>query len=102
MWPGRDVAEYAKSVYSTQFSVTFTFLFPNIRDCFLPKKKGELATRFSFLCMSTTVSDSNSLSFAIIGDQSWEVWQRAFRMTGDTDAAKYSKLFFPSLFLLAS
>ena len=100
MWPGRDVAAYAKSVFSTQFSVTFTFVFPNIRNCFLRKKR-ELATRFSFLCMSTTVSDSNSWSFATgIGDQSLEVWQRALRMTGDTDAAKSSKLFFPSFFCL--
>ena len=73
--------------------------FPNIRDCFLRKKKRKLATQFSFLCMSTTVSGSNSWSFAIIGDQSLEVWQRASRMTGDTDPAKSSKLFFPFFFL---
>ena len=71
--------------------------FPNIRDCFLRKKR-ELGTQFSFLCMSTTVSGSNSLSFPIIEDQSLEVWQRAFLMTGDTDTAKSSKLFFPSIF----
>ena len=99
MWPGRDVA-YAISVFSTQFSVTFTFLFPNIRGCFL-KKKRELATQFSFLCMWTTVSGSNSLSFAIIGDQGLEIWQRALRMTGDTDTAKSSTLFFPSSFFFA-
>ena len=57
-------------------------------------KKRELATQFSFLCMSTTVSGSNRWSFAIIGDQSLEVWQHALRMTSDTDAAKSSKLFF--------
>ena len=95
MWPGRDVAAYAKSVFSTQFSVTFTFLFSNIWDCFLRKKR-ELATQFSFLCMSSTVSGSSSWSFAIIGDHSLEVWQRALRMTGDTNTAKSSKLFFPS------
>ena len=33
---------------------------------------------------------------------SLEVWQRALRMTGDTDAAKSSKLFFPSFFLFFS
>ena len=73
---------------SMQFSVTFTFLFPNIRDCILRKKR-ELATQFFFLCMSTTVSGSNSWSFAIIRDQSLEVWQRALRMimTGDNDTA---------------
>ena len=49
--------------------------------------------------MSTTVSGSNSLSFAIIRDQSLEVWQRVLRMTGDTDTAKSSKLFFPLCFL---
>ena len=98
MWPGRDVAAYAKSVFSTQFSVTFTFLFfPKFEIAFFEKKR-ELATQFSFLCMSTTVSGANSLSFAIIGDQSMEVWQRAMRMTGDTNTAKSSKLFFPSFF----
>ena len=67
----------------------------------LPSKKRELVTQFSFLCMSTTVSGSNILSFAIIVDQSLEVWQRALRMTGDTGAAKSSKLFFPSSFFFA-
>ena len=89
MWPGRDVAAYAKSVFSTQFSVTFTFLFSQ-HSRFLSSKKRALATQFSFLCtccMSTTVSGSNSLSFAIIRDK---VWQRALRMTGDTDTAKSS------------
>ena len=97
MWPGRDVAAYAKSVFSMQFSVTFAFLFSQ-HSRLLSSKKRELATHFSCLCMSTTVSGSNSLSFAIIRDQSLEVWQRALRMTGDTDTAKSSKLFFPSSF----
>ena len=66
----------------------------------LSSKKRELATHFSFLCMSTTVSGWNCWSFAIIGDQSLEVWQRALRMTGDTDAAKSTKLFFPFFFCL--
>ena len=101
MWPGRDVAAYAKLVFSTQFSVTFTFLFPNIRECFLRKKESYPLDFPSFVCRPT-VSDSNSRSIAIIGDQSLEVWQRALRMTGDTDAAKSSKLFFPSFFVLAS
>ena len=64
-------------------------------------KKRELATQFSFLCMPSTVSGSNSWSFAIIGDLSLEAWQRSLRMTGDTDAAKSSKLFFPSFFFFA-
>ena len=97
MWPGRDVAAYAKSVFSMQFSVTFTFLFSQ-HSKLLSSKNIEPATYFSFLCMPTTVSGSNSLSFAIIGDQSLEVWQRSLRMTGDTDKAKSSKLFFPSFF----
>ena len=82
MWPGRDVAAHAKSVFSTQFSVTFTFLFSQ-HSRLLSSKKRELATRFSFLCMSTTVSGSNSWRFAIIGarDQSLEVWQRALRIS---------------------
>ena len=81
MWPGRDVTACAKSVFSTLFSVKFTSLFfPNIRDCFLRKKKEKLATQFSFLCMSSTVSGSNRWSFAIIGDHSLEVCQRALRM----------------------
>ena len=69
-------------------------VFPNI------SKERELATQFSFLCMSSTVSGSKSWSFAIIGDHALEVWQRALRMTGDTDAAKSSKIFeiFPSFF----
>ena len=46
--------------------------------------------------MPSTVSGSNSWSFAIIGDLSLEAWQRSLRMTCDTDAAKSSKLFFPS------
>ena len=63
MWPGRDVAAYAKSVFSTQFSVTFTFLFSkHSRLLSSKKKKRELATRFSFLCMSSTVSGANSWS----------------------------------------
>ena len=74
--------------------------FPNIRDCFLRKKR-ELATQFSFLCMSTTVSGSNSLSFAIIGDQSLKVWQRPLRMTGLTDTTKSSKFFFPFFLFFA-
>ena len=78
MWPGRDVATYAKSVFSMQFSVTFTFFFSQ-HSRLLSSKKRELATQISFLCMSTTVSGSNSLSFAIIRDQSLEVWQRALR-----------------------
>ena len=101
MWPGRDVAANAKSVFSTHFSVTFTFLFSE-HSRLLSSKKRELATQFSFLCMPSTVSDSNSWSFAIIGDLSLEAWQRSLRMTGNTDAAKSSKLFFPSFFLLAS
>ena len=102
MWPGRDVAVYAKSVFSTQFSVTFTFLFSQ-HSRLLSSKKRELATQFSFLCMPSTVSGSNGWSFAIIGDLSLEAWQRSLRMTGDTDAAKSSKLFFPSfIFFLAS
>ena len=100
MWPGRDVAANAKSVFSTQFSVTLLSFLPNIRDCFLRKKR-ELATQFSFLCMPSTVSGSNSWSFAIIGDLSLEAWQRSLRMTGDTDASKSSKLFFPSSFFFA-
>ena len=40
MWPGRDVAAYAKSVFSTQFSVTFTFLFfPTFEIAFFEKKR---------------------------------------------------------------
>ena len=92
MWYGRYVAAFAKSVFSTQFSVTGTFFFPNIRDCFLQKKK-KASTQFSFLCMSPTVSGLSSWSFVIIGDKSFEVWQRALRMTGNTDAAKSFKLF---------
>ena len=61
----------------------------------------ELATQFTFLCMPSTVSGSNSWCFAIIGDLSLEAWQRSLRMTGDTDAAKSSKLFFPSFFFFA-
>ena len=99
MWPGRDVVAYAKSVFSTQFSVTFTFLFSQ-HSRLLSSKKRELATQFSFLCMSTTVSGLNSWSFVIIGDQSLEVLQRALRKTGDTDAAKFSKVFFPICFCL--
>ena len=95
MWPGRDVAANAISVFSTQFSVTFTFLFSQ-HSRLLSSKKRELATQFSFLCMSSTVSGSNSWSFATIGDLSLEAWQRSLRMTGDTDAAISSKLFFPS------
>ena len=95
MWPGRDVTAYAKSVFSTQFSVTFTFLFSQ-HSRLLSSKKREVATQFSFLCMPSTVSGSNGWSFAIIGDLSLEAWQRSLRMTGDTDAAKSSKLFFPS------
>ena len=101
MWPGRDVAAYAKSVFSMRFSVTFTFFFSQ-HSRLLSSEKRELGTQISFLCMSTAVSGSNSLSFAIIGDQSLEVWQRALRTTGDTDTAKSSKLFFPSFFFLAS
>ena len=99
MWPGRDVVAYAKSVLSID-AVLRHFYFPFSQHSRLlsSKKKRELATQFSFLCMSTTVSGSNSLSFAIIGDQSLEIWQRALRMTGDTDTAKSSKLFFPSFF----
>ena len=93
-------AAYAKSVFSTQSSVTFTFLFSQ-HSRLLPSKKRELAPQFSFLCMSSTVSGSNSWSFAIIEDHSLEVWQRALRMTGDTDAAKSFKLFFPSFFFFA-
>ena len=74
--------------------------FPNIRDCSLQKKR-ELATPFSFLCMPSTVSGSNSWSFTIIGDLSLEAWQRSLRMTGEADAAKFSKLFFPSFFFFA-
>ena len=48
--------------------------------------------------MPSTVSGSNSWSFAIIGDLSLEAWQRSLRMTGEADAAKSSKLFFPSFF----
>ena len=59
-------------------SLLLSFL-PNIRDCFLRKSR-ELATQYSFFCMSSTVSGSNSWSFAIIGDHSLEVWQRALRM----------------------
>ena len=92
MWSGRDVASYAKSVFSTQLSVTFTFLFSQ-HSRLLSSKNRDLATQFSFLCMSSTVSGSNSWSFAIIGDHSLEVWQSALRMTGDTDAAKSSKIF---------
>ena len=40
MWPGRDAAAYAKSVFSTQFSVTFTFLFsPTFEIAFFEKKR---------------------------------------------------------------
>ena len=101
MWPGRDVAAYAKSVFSTQFSVTFTFLFPQ-HSRLLSSKKRELVTQFSFLCMPTTVSGSNSWSYAIIGDQSlWKFGSTPCEsVTGDTDAAKSSKLFFPSFFFL--
>ena len=74
-------------------SLLLTF-FPTFEIAFFEKR--ELATQFSFLCMSSTVSGSNSWSFAIIGDHSLEVWQRP--LTGDTDAAKSSKLFFPSFF----
>ena len=100
IWPGRDVAAYAKSVFSMQFSVTFTFLFSQ-HSRLLSSRKRELATHFSFLCMPSTVSGSNSWSFAIIGDPSLEAWQRSLRMTGDTDAAKSSKLFLPSFFFFA-
>ena len=37
-----------------------------------------------------------------MGDLSLEAWQRSLRMTGEADAAKSSKLFFPYFFLLAS
>ena len=50
MWPGRDVAVYAKSVFSTQFSVTFTFLFANIRDCFHRKEESWPLNFPSFVC----------------------------------------------------
>ena len=96
MWPDRDVAAYAKSMFSTQVSVTFTFLFSQ-HSRFLSSKNRELATRFSFLCMLTTISGSNSWNFCdhwrpVFGSQ------RALRMTGDTDAAKSSKFFLPSFF----
>ena len=77
MWPSR--AAYAKSVFSTQVLHPFYFpMFPfsptfEIAFC----EKRELA----FLCMSTTVSGSNSWSFAIIGDQYLEVWQHALRIS---------------------
>ena len=70
MWPGRDVAAYAKSVFSTHFSFTFTFLFSQ-HSRLLSSKERELATQFSFLCMSRTVSGSNSWSFVIIRDHSF-------------------------------
>ena len=57
------------------------------------KKEKKASTQFSFLCMSPTVSGLSSWSFVIIGDKSFEVWQRALRMTGNTDAATSSKLF---------
>ena len=41
--------------------------FPTFEIAFFEKR--ELGTQFSFLCMSTTVSGSNSWIFAIIGDQ---------------------------------
>ena len=69
-----------KSVFSTQFPVTFTFVFPQ-HSRLLSSKKRELATQFSFLCMPTTVSGSNSWRFAIIGGQSLEVWQHALRIS---------------------
>ena len=49
MWPGRGVAAYPKSVFSTQFSATFTFLFPQ-HSRLLSSRKRELyiATQFSF------------------------------------------------------
>ena len=86
------------SVFDAVLCHFYFSFFPTFEIAFF--KKRELATKLIFLCMSSTVSGSNSWSFAIIGDQSLEVWQRALRMTGDTDAAKSSKLFFPS-FLFA-
>ena len=61
MWPGRDFAAYAKSVFSTQFSVTFTFFFPNIRDCFLRKKKE------SWLLSLTSFVGGALFPFRIVG-----------------------------------
>ena len=70
--------------------------FPTFEIAFIEKR--ELATPFSFLCMPSTVSGSNSWSFAIIGDLSLEAWQRSLRMTGEADVAKSSQLFFPFFF----
>ena len=90
MWPGRDVAAYAKSVFSTQFSVTFTFLFPQHSRLFSSKKR-ELASQFSFLCMPTTVFDSNS--FGVLRSSSAETSLCKF---GSTPCDW--QLFFPSFF----
>ena len=54
--------------------------FPTFEIVFFEKKR-ERVTQFSFFCMPTTVSGSNSWSFAIIGDQSLEVWQHALRIS---------------------
>ena len=54
--------------------------FPTLEVAFFEKKR-ELVTQFSFLCMPGTVSGLNSWSFAIIGNQSLEVWQHALRIS---------------------
>ena len=50
MWPGRDLAAYAKSVFSTQFSVTFTFLFSQHSRLLSSKKESKPLNFPSFVC----------------------------------------------------
>ena len=50
MWPGRDVAAYAKSVFSTQFSVTFTFLFSQHSRLLSSKNESWPLNFPSFVC----------------------------------------------------
>ena len=71
---------------------------PTFESAFFGKR--ELSTQFSFLCMSSTVSGSNSWSFAIIGDHSLDVWQRALRMTTQPTLPSSSYLFFFACFLI--
>ena len=84
------------SVFDAVLRHVYLSFFPTFEIAFFENKR---ASHSIFLPLYVeTVSDSNSWSFAIIRDQSLEVWQHALRMTGDTDAAKSFKLFFSSFF----
>ena len=93
MWPGRDVAAYAKSVFSTQFSVTFTFLFSQHSRLLASKKRAShsiLLPLYVEHCFRFELLEFCNHRRPFFGS-----WQRALRMTDDTDAANSSRLFFP-------